>query len=767
MLIVCSSTLTLSGTTPAEFINTSSTRYVPLTLTAQVNDSEATLIEYLPLTIVPSLFTSLTLPNATAQPGNTFSYPLAGYFKNTTAVRGVNASFQAANQNLSSWLALDPKTYTISGTVPNSTYLTKKDFRSLAAAGDTQVSVILAALDGNGVASTATMDIAIAGVAASAVTTALPTATSPAPAATGAARAGGLSQGAKIGLGVGLGLGGALLVLLLAFCCLRRRRKQHQQSTKPPARKSTDGDSFVGMVKSPHVEKDPFGAGTLPRSHSARLDQGEVPTFSSVYLQRPSEAGERPAVELAKDVDQPQRMAAMHGILNLGAQVKPEDRHAFSGMTDSPVQGEIIRQDSLNVPSHGGSDFTHDFTTSESRASWESRGSSFQWSSGEGRMTPDANGRPLSGAPSIPRPRPDFAPRYPRHATPGAMARLVRPPSDTLSSHTFSEFDHGSPTSPDSLSGSNPNTSFGSRINTSSGSNLSLSPDGSSRSTVGYSSPLGRIINDSNRFSSVDEEEEGSQGGSAHEHAPYDHGETHGELRLMPSRERFAVSPTHDEMMPQASRTPSEEAIMESPPDAFDDADEEVKRESALYAATQLGDLQALGYPADSIVFGSPTTTNRTSFPAGKRVSSIRAVPEQEIAVMSPPMPMGNLLRTSLERNRQTNDGRYIALVNETFNLHPALNPPPSVSLSAATWTAQAPSTYRAERMDGSALPAWLRWDTKEFTLWGIPPTDAVEEVLEVRIMERISKEKRKNYDSSQYQPSQLSERQVGHVVIQ
>lgn len=206
---------------------------------------------------------------------------------------------------------------------------------------------------------------------------------------------------------------------------------------------------------------------------------------------------------------------------------------------------------------------------------------------------------------------------------------------------------------------------------------------------------------------------------------------------------------------------------MESPPDAFDDADEEVKRESALYAATQLGDLQALGYPADSIVFGSPTTTNRTSFPAGKRVSSIRAVPEQEIAVMSPPMPMGNLLRTSLERNRQTNDGRYIALVNETFNLHPALNPPPSVSLSAATWTAQAPSTYRAERMDGSALPAWLRWDTKEFTLWGIPPTDAVEEVLEVRIMERISKEKRKNYDSSQYQPSQLSERQVGHVVIQ
>jgi axial budding pattern protein 2 len=128
---------------------------------------------------------------------------------------------------------------------------------------------------------------------------------------------------------------------------------------------------------------------------------------------------------------------------------------------------------------------------------------------------------------------------------------------------------------------------------------------------------------------------------------------------------------------------------------------------------------------------------------------------------------MGNLLQHSLDRNRQTNDGRYIALCNETFNLHPALNPPPSVSLSAATWTAQAPSTYRAERMDGTALPAWLRWDTKEFTLWGIPPADAVGEVIEVKIMERISKEKRKNYDSSQYQPSQPNERQVGHVVIQ
>lgn len=707
-------------------------------------------MEYLPLRIVPSLFTTLTLPNTTAEPGTPFSYPLEKYIKNATAVRGLNATFQAANGNLSSWLSLDSNTYTLSGTVPNATDLTKKR----AVTEDTQVSVILAALDANGVSSTALLDVAIAGVAASAVTTALPTSTGSAAAtSTAAARAGGLSNAAKIGLGVGLGLGGALLLALLAFCCLRRRRKARQQSAKPAGRKSTDGDSFVGMVKSPNVEKDAAFAG-LPRSHSARLDQGEVPTFSSVYLQRPSEGNE---VVLAQEVEEPQRMKAMDGILNL--QAKPEDRFGFPGVNDSPVQGEIIRQESLNVPSHGGSDFTHDFTTSESRASWESRGSSFHWSSNEGRMTPDANGRPLSGAASIPRPRPDFAPRYPRHATAGAMARLVRQPS----TGTFSEFDGGSPKSPDSLSGSNPNTSLGSRMNTSSGSGLTLSPEGSSRSTVGFSSGksgLGQFIG-SERFSSVDEEEEDPQ------HAPYDHGEHHGELRLMPSREKFAVSPTQDEFKPQASRTPSEEVIMESPTDAFDDAEEEVKRESAMYNASQLGDLQALGYPADSIVFGSPTTTDRTSFPAGKRVSSIRAVPEQDIAVMSPPMPMGNMLRSSLERNRQTNDGRYIALVNETFNLHPALNPPPSVSLSAATWTAQAPSTYRAERMDGSALPAWLRWDTKEFTLWGIPPTDAVEEVIEVRIMERIPNEKRKNYDSSLYQPSQLNERQVGHVVIQ
>lgn len=744
----------MSGTTPAEYINASSTSYVPLNLTATVNGTTASLIDYMPLNIVPSLFSSIALPNATAQPGNMFSFPISNYLKDSNAVRGINASFFGANQNLTSWLNLDTKTYTLSGNVPNTTSLTKRDFRSLAV-GDTHVSVILAALDANNVVSTATLDIEIAGVAATAVSTTLPTATASAPPVANTHKSG-LSSGAKIGLGVGLGLGALLLALLVGFCCLRRRKQQKKAS---PPRKSTDGDSFVGMIKSPHAKEDPFG--TLPRSHSARLDQGEVPTFSSIYLQRPSDVGQRPTrIDLEKEASQPQRLAAMSGILGLGAQVKPEDRQ-YALDPGSPDQGEIIRQDSLNVPSHGGSDFTHDFTSSDSRASWESRGSSFQWSSGEGRMTPDGNGRPLSGAPSIPRPRPDFAPRYPRHAGSAGMVRLVRPPSDTFSG-TFSEFDQSLPTSP--TTPSNPGTSFGSRMQSSTGS-LSLSPDSAHRAGNGFStqpSGLGRII-DTNRFSSVDEEDEGSQS-SLHD-APYDHGEPHGELRLMPSREKFAVSPTQSEM-PQASRTPSEEAIMETPADAFDDADEEARRESTLYAPSQLGDLQALGYPADSIVFGSPPPNGRMSLPAGKRVSSIRAVP-QDTAVMSPPLPMGKVLQQSLDRNRQTTDGRYIALVNETFNLHPALNPPPSVSLSAATWTAQAPSTYRAERMDGTALPAWLRWDTKEFTLWGIPPVNGGDEVIEVRIVERIPKEKRKHYDSSVWEPSLPNERQVGHVVIQ
>ncbi|KAJ9107159.1 hypothetical protein QFC19_002819 [Naganishia cerealis] len=743
--------------------------YIPIKLSAVVSGSNATLTEYVPVTIVPSLFSTVTLSNAIAQPGNLFSYPIDKYFKNSSAVRSVNATFSAVNGNLTSWITLDADSYTLTGNVPNSSYLTRKDFRSFAV-GDTQVSVILAALDLNNIASTATLDIDIAGVAATAVTTSSATATAAATKAVPASpHKSGLSNGAKIGLGVGLGLGGAILLLLLAFCCLRRRKQSKQQQKQPP-RKSTDGDSFVGMIKSPRTKNDPFGVLTsdgIPRSHSARLDQGEVPTFSSIYLQRPSENGNRPTrVELEKEADQPQRMAAMNGILNWGAQEKLESGLGFPSTDNSPVRGEIIRQDSLNVPSQGGSDFTYDFTTSESRASWESRGSSFQWSSGEGRLTPDVNGRPLSGAPSIPRPRPDFAPRYPRHT---GSARLVRPPSETLSGHTFSEFDHGSPTSPDSLSGSNLTSSFGSRLHTSSGSNLSLSPDSANRPPATFStgpSGLGRII-DNNRFSSVDEEDEGSQNGSAQEHAPYDHGEQHGELRLMPSREKFAVSPTQDEM-PPACRTPSQEAAITQPPaEAFDDADEDAKRASTAYAPSLRGDLQALGYPADSIVFGSPPMDNRMSLPAGKRVSSIRAVPHQDRAVMSPPMPMGNLLQHTLDRNRQTSDGRYMATINDTFKLHPALNPPPSVSLSAATWTAQAPSTYRAERTDGSPLPSWLRWDTKEFTLWGVPPASEVGDVIEVRIMESIPKEKKKQYDSSVCQPTQPNERQVGHVVIQ
>lgn len=806
-----SSTLMLTGTTPEKYINgTTSPMYIPVMIADQINGITANTTVYLPVSIEPSLFNVVSLPNATAKLGDAFTYDLKPYIRDPRAISALNVSVSPSS-NYTEWIKLDDSSFELSGTPPNqSSAITKRMHdhrrRRLYKRADARAIVQISATDARtGLESIANLNLDLAG---------LPTAAIPAPTSSespsssssaGSGKKGGLSNGAKIALGVVFGLlGVALLAALLFFCCFRKRKNKSEKKTLDKSRKSTE--SFAGMIKSPKAERNPFsvanfamfGAGpaALPRSESAKLQNGELPKFNSIYVQRPSAEGDNEPVRVTADEhnEKPRQMDAMRGILQWNGAEKRDSNGTHQSVPGleypSPVPGEIIRNDGLMPPGEA-SDFTHSFSSaSESRASWESR-ETFQWSSGEGMHAPyiDANGRPLSSAPSVPRPRNDFTPRYPRNAlAPG----MNRPPSDTFSGHTFSEFhDHHASDdhAPDSLTHTHTgtgSTSFGtgtiSDSHTGSGT-MSGSGSGSyeiaTRAPAGFNagpSALGRIIGDSDHFAPVAEEDEGYSDESAvlavAERQSFDNQEAHRAARLMPSRERFTQSPAAD-MMSVASHTPSQEAIAGENSDAFDDADEEGARDraSTVYAPS---DLTGLGYPAEAIVFG-----NRTSqaLSAGQRSESMRFVPQPEKSVLSPPLPqVGNLMHTlsppvdghrPISSGSAMTDGRYIAQTNETFNLHPHINPPPQVSLSASTWSAPTPSTYRIESADGSPLPSWLHWDGKELELWGIPALGDAGQVLHVKVVERIPKPKRKSYDSSQLIPGEATEREVGSCIIE
>jgi axial budding pattern protein 2 len=808
------STLALTGTTPEYYINGTVTPLnIPVTISDTVNGVVAETLVYLPLSIEPSLFSTVSLPNATAQLGQEFSYDLRPYLRNTTNI-GNLAIAVSPSSNYTEWIKLDTDSYELMGVPPNqSSAITRRRHihrkRVLYRRADARAIVQISATDlRTNLVSVANLNLDLAGLPTAAIPT--PTSSSSPTGTTAAASSGkgGLSNGAKIALGVVLGLlGAAILAALLWFCCLRKREEKKQQKSLEKSRKSTE--SFAGMIKSPKADRNPFHNfalfGTnpvLPRSESAKLQNGEVPKFNSIYVQRPSAEGIQEPVRAVMDGDneKPRQMDAMRGILRWDAQGKRISNGSHQSVPGldypSPVPGEIIRNDSL-MPPGDASDFTHSFgSSSDSRASWESK-ETFQWSSAEGAHAPyrDDNGRPLSSAPSVPRPRNDFTPRYPRNALATGMGR---PPSDTFSGHTFSEFHdhHGSQDHErDSLTHTHTgtgDTSFGtgslSHTETHSGSGTIDGSSGSSQNGINYElatrapagfangpSALGRIIGESGHFGPVAEEDEGYSDESAvlavAERQSFDQQEAHRVARLMPSRERFTQSPTAD-LVSVASHTPSQEAIAENS-DAFDDADEEGAREraSTVYAPS---DLTGLGYPAEAIVFG-----NRASqaLSLGQRSESMRFVPPAESEIMSPPLPqVGNLVDAmsppmdGAYRPMSTGSaiaGRYIACQNETFNLHPHINPPPQVSLSAATWSAPAPSTYRIESADGTPLPSWLHWDGKELELWGIPSLADAGQVLDVRVIERIPKPKRKSYDSSQLTPGEATEREVGACIIE
>ena len=258
----------------------------------------------------------------------------------------------------------------------------------------------------------------------------------------GSSSSGGLSKGAKIGIGIACGLIAMILLLLLLFCCCRRRKQRQAENDT----RDNDADSFV--VGSPTQANDPFRkSNTLD---PPRNIFGEIAKFSPFGNRQPEPNSFRPTSGATSGAtsetmaERPHRIDGLKGILEWSE--KPSEFNTprlDNGSSSFLGHGDVIGvNDPINRPSQASS-FTQTFgsDTESSRASWESR-RSFHWSSAENEGE-EKNNR-MSTTPSIPRPRQDFTPRYPRNNSPTALARLtsIRDVEGDASPE-FSEFGSG------------------------------------------------------------------------------------------------------------------------------------------------------------------------------------------------------------------------------------------------------------------------------------------------------------------------------------
>jgi axial budding pattern protein 2 len=754
---------TISGTVPDRYQNgTTNPVSIPITIASTNASNTLTLTAYYDLNILQYPFSAYSLPDIKAAPGDKVNVELGTYLNNATDITVSTVSSTQRKRAANDWLSYDSSSRSLSGTVP-------KD-----ANGD--LTVTLTAASGG---YTGTSDMRINVASGNTNTSAAPSSS----ASSGSGNSpGGLSKGAKIGLGVGLGLLGLILLLLLLFCCRRRQKEQVDN----------DGDSFVAGPRSPMNNNDPFRKSAQQHRSifgTMGLPWGKPDAFQS---------SPQPSMDTSTTVvEKPQRVDGLNGIF---AMEKPTKNQSTPRLTNPSTasflgQGDVIAISTPErTPREGDmSSFTDSFS-SGSRASWESE-HSFKWSSGENESRQqhgENSDARLSLAPSIARPRENFTPRYPRSNSPSRLQHLAS--GRTLDSPDFSEF--GSPQSRRrsvrspgfTASGSMGTGSNGSHSNSGSapsGATFPSGPTGLDRWSRGDSSGTGMVLAEYDEDEHTDHEEPAvvklAERQSFETRRPSTKRSTG--PRLKPSRERMtsnavaAGQPRHSRQLEQ------EQAQDEG---MFDDAEDDHRR-SRLTEASRLTTYapdpnedasHGLGYPASAIYFAE-----------GNRDSSIRAIDaEAHNHPMSPPLPsVGSFVRprplstasadqvdepSRVSRNStevgspKVPDGRVNAIANETFSIHPQIHPPPTVSLSAATWTSAPPSTYRAELVGGAQLPSWLHFDSRNLELWGVPAMEHSGDVLVLRIVEKMPRDKRySNPMAFGYQPA--PEREVGRMTIE
>ncbi|XAO26140.1 hypothetical protein I312_104974 [Cryptococcus bacillisporus CA1280] len=764
-----SDTNVLSGTVPDSYQNgTTSPLSIPLNIASSNSSNTLSVTAWISIDIAPYFFSTYNLPNSTISPSDELSFDISPYRTNSSA--DLNATVTPTDA--ASWLTFHAENLTLEGIAPTSPKYN-------------QVSVIFEAVVGN-LAATTTLNVNITGIAdtsESTGTAAVPTSTS-----SNTPHHGGLSTGGKIALGVVFGILGLLIILALLWllCCRRRRNNKEEEDEKGPRASAPDlGDPFRRSFGLAHTRGTPVG--TVGYSDTTAVTDRSPASLSSN----------------ATAVEKPHRMDGMKGIIHWDENGEenlvqnPDFSQDFVGYPDVIATEDPIDESRVDISSGSRS-----LMSNSSRASWQSK-STFQWSSGDGTgeesrgfgsQAEDIERASLGAVggigrmpttDSIPRPRADFTPKYPRHQSPAVLARLT---GDDASSHdSFSEFHSSYDGIRDSFqSGTNFGASSDFDENSMMGTGSvfhtqSQMHSGSGSGSLGFGKSILSQIGESTGYKSSDTEAESE------------------EPAVVSTAHRTSFDNRQDS--PRILTTERANRDTQTMSGMFDDAEEASRRSTMI--ATNTG----LGYPNSVIYFGSPQphieglgaeledgkgyTSQRSSNAPSEstaRASTIRAVPFREDP-LSPSLPQAS----SFIRHRRTNtassnsgsqgsarlvpggnagvstganDGRVYAASNETFSMHPTIHPPPTVSLSAATWSSNPPSTYRAEVEGGGSLPTWLHFDARELELWGVPPLKAVGDTTTVRILERLPRDARRADPMSfGYEPPQ--EKEVGRVVIE
>ena len=522
-----------------------------------------------------------------------------------------------------------------------------------------------------------------------------------------------LSKGAKIGIAVALGVVGLIILAVILFSCCRRRRNRDEEAKTG---KGDDGESFT--VGSPHEDEQ-------HQIISPRNFLGDIAKFSGLHFR----SGPPPAEEKEQmsQMEKPARIGGLKGIFGWNQEGTDMDTpHPDNSSGSFRGQGDVIGvANPVDLSPGGASSFTNSLASSGSLASWESR-ESYRWSQGN---SPPGN---RDSTQSIPRPRENFTPRYPRNTSPTRLAQLAS--QHTVGSHDSSEIGAHS------------------RDNSERNNGLRDFSSGSLTGSEYVRRPLDRS------FRSIEEEDEDAAEGPAvvamAERQPI-------ETRRPTERHTPRLRPSKEQITTNAQQPPTEQsrsALAEVDEGMFDDADE--KRQSHLEARDKVS---GLGYPAAAIYYGRPASEISTD------PSTLRAIPPNNDP-LSPPLPhVGAFNRHAHRRSGEQGglgDGRVHAMINETFSIHPQIHPPPSVSLSSTTWSSNPPSQYRAETQDGGQLPGWLHFDARELELWGVPSGKEVGDVFHIKIVEKMPRE-RKMFNPLAFGFGAANEREVGRLTIE
>ncbi|KWU44725.1 hypothetical protein RHOSPDRAFT_17672 [Rhodotorula sp. JG-1b] len=276
------SALTITGTVPANINSSSSPGLVELTFVDQYNDTLQTNIS---IRIVPSLFDTSKFPATFGvKEGSNFSEDLSSFVAKSASQRKrslpsslstTNLSLSVSPASASSWIALDPSSFTLYGKAPSS---------------GTNATATLDALDpATGAISRASFLFTVNADGSGTKTSG----------GDESAGHGGLSQAAKLGLGLGLGLGLPFLIalLVLLFCCYRRRKRGGAATTmsggKGPA--GGRGGAFNGLVIS---NPRPLSVGaTSPETAGSSAYGASTVTVVTPSHEQERKSGEKDMVE--------------------------------------------------------------------------------------------------------------------------------------------------------------------------------------------------------------------------------------------------------------------------------------------------------------------------------------------------------------------------------------------------------------------------------------------------------------------------------------